>query len=799
MNQFPQVAPRRIQSTVDAAYQACLDQARQQSFMVAKRWYTLLAEKLMAKATTPLVIAEKRQIHEAWAALIAQQATIEQGFPAALAQAVAQELKGGAGGNANWTARSMSPLRFGDLELMGDAQVQETLDEARLQQVFLLASDAGFTGFCARLSTAQGFDSVKIDKNPLRPEVFARALATTLQSLPVEPAVRGRWLVYGGQIMGEQLQLLYAQLGDMLERQGVKEAAYKVTSAPDKLGGNSQAPRNSAEHARGGGVKNYPGPSDGQPGSPDQSIQSSREKLLTLDHLHRLMSGEYDHFFSSSAAKLFNFPLGLGKAAVSAAKGAAAHGSSSMSAALGALADLEKKAAGKKDGRNVRPKPPMPVALIREQLKADACSLGQSLAIEVVGLMIEQLSADARLLAPVRQVIANAEPAFLRIGMLDARFFSDKNHPARQLLEAITAKSLAFYREDASGFAEHMRDLQKVALSLAHEDVNSEQDFEIVLRNFEARQAKRNVAAALAQQQAVQALLQAEQRNLLAEKIAAEITQRADFVAGNRVVTAFVTGPWAQVMAKERQLGEHGELGAQKAVFSLALGDLLWSINFAQASRLRKRLVKIIPDLLGVLRAGLLSIGYPPAQSQAFFDELMRLHEQALTATVNVSTVQRDKAAALEGAFSEGDSAIKKQPWLAPAEAKQSGFMDFSDEIAQPHFEATVPQRFAGEFNGQKTIEEPIFQSTQAMQPGMWVELLANDQWFRAQLNWISPHNTLFMFTSTGGRSHSMTARMLEQLTSQGRFKVISQQGVLDGAFDSVAQTAIRNSVKGSS
>ena len=121
-----------------------------------------------------------------------------------------------------------------------------------------------------------------------------------------------------------------------------------------------------------------------------------------------------------------------------------------------------------------------------------------------------------------------------------------------------------------------------------------------------------------AQKQAEQALLQAEQRNMLAEKIAVGIVLRNDFSRDNAIITAFVTGPWAQVMAKKRLLGEHGGPARSKAVCSLALGDMLWSIDFAQASRHRKRLVKIIPDLLNVLRDGLLSIDYPLAQSKVF-------------------------------------------------------------------------------------------------------------------------------------------------------------------------------------
>jgi len=59
------------------------------------------------------------------------------------------------------------------------------------------------------------------------------------------------------------------------------------------------------------------------------------------------------------------------------------------------------------------------------------------------------------------------------------------------------------------------------------------------------------------------------------------------------------------------------------------------------------------------------------------------------------------------------------------------------------------------------------------------------------------PHNTLYMFTSEGGRKHSMTIRVLRHLLGMDLVKVVSQQGVLDGALDGVARTAMQNSVQG--
>ena len=78
---------------------------------------------------------------------------------------------------------------------------------------------------------------------------------------------------------------------------------------------------------------------------------------------------------------------------------------------------------------------------------------------------------------------------------------------------------------------------------------------------------------------------------------------------------------------------------------------------------------------------------------------------------------------------------------------------------------------------------------------GDWVDLFVDMQWMRAELTWVSPQNTLFMFTSQGGRKHSMTSRVLRHLIELDLVKIVSQQGVVEGALDSVARTAMQNSV----
>jgi len=758
------------------AYQLCLEEARRQAPLMAKRWYTALTELLLEKATAPVVVFEKHKMHDAWLTLTKHQADIERDFAQQIAKAIDSEVgqpnSRSTGRSTDRPATTPSSLRFQDLELMGEEQVQDKLDEARLAQTLLLVSEAGLAGLSARLSTAQGLKVVKSDKNPLRPEVYASALVHVLQDLPVEIEIRTRWLIYGGQIMGELLQTLYVALDKLLEKQGVKQAGYAVVSSPD------EPKRATAAQGHGSGQRPAspgfagPGAYQGEYQGDYQGEHFSREQLLTLDHLHRLMSGEYDDSFTSAVDAGMDTDIEFGLLPAPVPKGQATQAKQAT------------------------------------QAMHPSRSMGQSLAVEVMGMMMAQLTADQRLLPPVRQLIASAEPAFLQLGSADPTFFSNKNHPARRLLEAVTAKSLAFTSESEEGFVEFMQDLEAASERLTNKKAIGSLDFAALLKGFEDRQNARNQAVFEAQKLAVKALMQAEQRHLLAEKIGLELRQRSDFLAGNAIIASFVTGPWAQVMAHERLTMEGDPSGKRKAVFSLALGDLLWSADVAQASRYRKRLVKIIPDLLNNVRDGLLTIDYPLSLSKAFFDELMSLHEQALSAPPEKIEAVRKNNLASGVPLGSLDAPDNRHPWLQSSEAQQSGFMDFADTKQQVYAPATTPDIsglaapvvLAASIPDVVDLNEirPLLpQIPLDVQLGAWIDLVAGNQWVRAQLTWISPHGTLFMFTSAGGRSHSMTARMLEQCVAQGRFRLISQQGVLQGALDNVAQAAMRNSVQG--
>ena len=110
---------------------------------------------------------------------------------------------------------------------------------------------------------------------------------------------------------------------------------------------------------------------------------------------------------------------------------------------------------------------PANVSLLREQFRREARGMGQLLGLEVVQLMVDNIAHDPRLLPPVREAVLTLEPALLRLVLKDPRFFSDRQHPARCLLEDITQRSLGYDSIKAEGFAAFMQPVQTTVEALA--------------------------------------------------------------------------------------------------------------------------------------------------------------------------------------------------------------------------------------------------------------------------------------------------------------------------------------------
>jgi hypothetical protein len=649
-------------------------------------------------------------------------------------------------------------LRFEDLQLFGDAELDQSIEVARAQQEVNSAVDDALPNLDSLVSTLLGWRTIQPGLNPLRPEVFVRALQATLAVHVPEAPVREALIAPAAGLLGVNLRKLYRELSDWLSSTGV-EPAVPLGGRVTKGSGASGAPVNDA----------------------------MAKTLLTLDRLRKLLAGDFDQ---PTGRPDFLHTVPASMSLLQEMKGVDA-----------LVKRLETK-------RPARPAESDTQTLEeREKIRAEAPPaprIGQQLGEEVVRLMFDNLANDRRLLPPLKQELKQMETAVQRLAQDDSRFFSDRSHPARQLLDRITQRSLAFASDEDPGWPRFIATVETASKWLESKVVDAD-TFGELLDQLQGEWSKQDQVLRARREEAARALLHAEQRNLLAQKLAAEFAQQLEGLDVADFVADFLKGSWAQVVA-EAQLscadGSDDPYGYRALV-----DDLVWSVQKSTSQRGRtRRLVQMIPGLLSKLRDGLSRIEYPPELTQRFFDNLITIHRAAVQLGRDPETAAAAEAAESEPSRFDVDAA-EAAMWMAQNEVEESGYMDVDSYLppdAAEEIEREAEQEAATALQIEMAKEKSEEESAPAplepvgageMKTGTWVELIVEKKWMRMQLTWASPHGTLFMFTSISGTAHSMSRRTLERLRADGLIRVVADRNVVDEALDNVAKAALRNSL----
>ncbi len=655
-------------------------------------------------------------------------------------------------------------LRYEDLQLFGDDELDQSIELARAQQEVALAVDDTLPALDALVSTMLGWRTIQPGLNPLRPDVFVRALQHALNEHVKEPQAREALITPAAGLLGVNLRKLYRELSDWLRSTGV-EPAVPLGGRIDKHTGASGKPVN----------------------------DTVAKTLLTLDRLRKLIAGDFDQ--PRKPEFLHTMPASM--------------------AMLQEMKKTDELVKRLEERKKPPPAPMQPVDMLAEVPAAaagPAPRIGEQLGEEVVRLVFDHLGEDRRLLPALKRELKAMEPAVHRLAKEDSRFFSDRTHPARQVLDRITQRSLAFQSEDEPGWPRFYASVQSATRWLDSKVIDAD-TFGELLDHLVAQWNEEDRSSKEKREDAARALLHAEQRNLLAQKLGAEFSEMVEELEVADFVRDFLRTPWAQVVADAQLSCEDGS--SDPFGYRALVDDLIWSVQKTSAQRGRaRRLVQMIPALLHRMREGLQRIGYPAEMTQRFFDNLITLHRAALEEGRDPEAA----AAALKAAdaawnqssqFSDSDVEM----WLDGVEVQESGYVDFQElETDTTHVasaEAAQQEAQAAELEARRQAEaaaaaaaavppEPAPAApvrVEDLRVGTWVEILIKGDWVRAQLTWCSPHATLFMFTSDGGTAHSMSRRTLDKLRSTDHLRIVADRPVVDEALDHVAKAALKNSL----
>ena len=818
-------------------------------------------------------VARRLQLGDAHAALLRHAPRLRAEYPQILMQGVDAALQE----DAERAPRRQPERDDSMLALLDDAEVARFVEASRLQQSAMPVIERSLGVLDSLMSSVLGLPVVRADLNPFRPDVFCTALLLVVEALPEAVDVRGQWIRHMGRPFAGELHALYEALNAMLAAQGVEEARYRLKLTEGGGGGGggsgSGAPSSGGEAASagvtgggGGGVAGASGHgAGGRPSGDTADGRHAGRRRAFIPRMEQLSQAKpavgagviRDFLYRPQWAEEHDEPLPQGYYAAVEAEMAAL--SNRPEAAFDALAHGHEQQRRRDQDVMERAAPRVGVdrslppdqwgelgsAQARThtlmQLKAKAARISQVLGLDAVRALINQVSSDERMLAPVREAFVALEPALLRMALDHPRFFGDESHPARVLVEAIAQRSFKYNDEFAPEFERFMEPVRAAVRELVQLPVAAPGDFEARRLSLQADWKAQDEGEHDAREQVQNSMQFAQERQTLADRIAWEFSLRSDLVGVPAVVADFLYRDWSLVIA-HAQLTHPGarlDPGGYLAVVS----DLLWSVNREQAMKQPARLFEVVPGLVKTLRRGLNMLGKEPAETQAFFDALLRYHDPVLrlrrqrsAQDVEASGFSRtahdwEALPASEPEALERPAPRKaEQPWLGRHEREAAGFEDTASldwpntlapapagDVLIEHADAPSVQPIAPPLLTERVAEAPaaadgpadaavspaepdalsedeLRQRIQAevtrLRSGDWADLYVHGAWRRAQLSWMSDNGSLFMFVSHGGRAHSMTRRTCERLMRLRHLHPVNIDPVVERALRRLAEAA---------
>ncbi|MEX8194275.1 DUF1631 family protein [Comamonas guangdongensis] len=627
----------------------------------------------------------------------------------------------------SFTAQSFDAggAQLAPLASMAASAKRQLQAEQKLLQMVAPQLELALADLDALISGAQGLGWVQPECNPLRPENYVRALDQSLTAVQPATEVADCWREFMGQQLGSILVSEYARATGLLRQQGVQPAQYGVDPTVA--------------------------------GSPPQC-------LLTLRLLQEMASDRRwidDSHFAVPQSLTDSMLAGLPWDAKVAPVDGLQTGWTSYSAT--ALQTIHQPTT--LSGIGMPSQAPQALAQVRTLQR-----------------MMAHMTGDARLLPAVQRVLQRLEPALQRLVGQDAGFFDDSQHPARQLLDELTARSLWFSSESALGFAHFIGVAEAAAGKLAGLPQADAQVFALALQYMreqwppEGRASNIGVLGLGDDETSTQGLMSSALGLMDRQMVSAfgkpePDTQRIAQIIRNlpsargvpEDILDFVTGPWAGVIAQAQQQSADPQERDPGGYLAL-VPSLLWSVS-AQAAQDTSRLVALAPRLQRRLARGLRSVGRSEMEIAALAARIGSLQQRVLDIAEAAARARPAQAAdvldELPSVLADLEGGAESTPLVL-----QDGLPVLTEVVERKPLAAeavVAPQAVlvADAPSGEWSL-------------GTWVELHNERQQLRTRLTWVSPQQSLFLFTAEDGSTQSMTRRMRDKLLTQGQLRRIA-------------------------
>lgn len=428
-----------------------------------------------------------------------------------------------------------------------------------------------------------------------------------------------------------------------------------------------------------------------------------------------------------------------------------------------------------------------------------AAGFGQmdAMTIDIVAMLFDYVFDDKRIPDAIKALIGRLQIPILKVAILDKKFFSNKTHPTRKLLDSLAAAAVGW-----TGAADETDPLYAKIDSIVQRVITgfeSELDlFDNLVAELEEFLAEEDQRLSAFSEQSAKVVHDRERLEIARVVASDEVRRRIDTRDMPESVRAFLEQVWEKALVVS--YAAHGEGSERWAITLGTMDDLIWSVASKENGEDRKKLVSLLPELLKRLHAGMDLIALPPESRNQFFAELVRCHAQAVKSGLAPSAGPIAQPPASLQVVSASGAGAERHVEEQPAEPH---------DVWAEGATADAPQLVATQVNqGDVLIEEIKLTGTgdfedhndprqkwdnlvSSLVRGMWVQFLQkNGATIRAKLTWISPLKGIYLFSNpNGARALAFEPKALAEAFRRGRAEVISDSPLVESAMNSMVSS----------
>ncbi len=260
--------------------------------------------------------------------------------------------------------------------------------------------------------------------------------------------------------------------------------------------------------------------------------------------------------------------------------------------------------------------------------------------IELVGMLFEQILNDAQIPDSVKALLSYLHTPYLKLALLDRRFFFKRRHPARRLLNLLTQAGTlcnATARNEQALFTKMREVVNRILIDF---DDNVEL-FAELLADFEEFLHRYRQRARMQEKRAIEKAKGQEKLREARQTVARELIEIIRDKPLPKAAEKLIFGPWSNLLVLLYLRG--GPDSEVRCRYLQVTKDLVWSVQPKTTSEERQALRDKLPHIKQALQEGLALLGDPDNKAEALLSSLDRYYRDSLAAEPGLVRPQTPK------------------------------------------------------------------------------------------------------------------------------------------------------------